>query len=75
MIKQITQYNNIDYKGTIFQPGKGWDGTYGPWVFHTIDTLEKRSYKWMQGKQTCSIEEWTEEAKHLNNFRLEFIYD
>jgi hypothetical protein len=65
--------------GNLFEQGTGWDGANGPWVFHIIDINNNGSSiaKWVGplGHTELYAEDWTGEGDHLNNFRLELVYE
>lgn len=76
MIRLVTQYCPFDHRGNRFNPGRGWDGADGPFLFHLIEGLNETYGKCLtRNCHSITIEEWTENVIHLTNFRLEFIYE
>ena len=73
MVNLVTQYN-------LLPPNrwgnKGWDGASGPYFFHIIhDTYGStlaEGVGW-KGHSDITVEDW--QGQHLNNFRLELIYE
>lgn len=78
MIRLVTQYSPYRREGERFRPGEGWDGAIGPFVFHSINKLDKQLSiaKYVKnGSYTITPEGWTSSPSHLTGLRLELIYE
>jgi hypothetical protein len=69
MITLVTQYNVLKNRRT-----KGWDGADRPYVFHSIVDGRSKTLAPHNDGMSTEIEDWTEDANWLTNFRLELTY-
>lgn len=81
MIRLITQYNHISAQGTPFPRNGlgGWDGAHRTDLFHIIDINGNGSSiarsVGRHGHTDMTPSDWLDTTEHLNNFRLEFMYE
>ena len=79
MVRLVTQYSHLRHNGEEFgKPGDyfvAWDGAARTDMFHTIDSNLNGNYLGPYPEECVDLVSWVEEAKHLNKFRLELIYE